>query len=211
MSGFLTVNGEFESQTTINRSRFISSIKGIESEQEAKDYILEIKKRYSDASSFAYAYIADLGGSITKFFDGGEPQGTAGMPILNVLKNKKLCKVVAVVTRYFGGIKLGAGGLVRAFSGVTADCANICQIKEIKKAINFKVYCDYELYSKFQKYCENKRFIIKLVEYNNQIELTITAEQLNENYFEEVLVDITNFSNGKMAIERLPDGMAVFE
>ncbi len=207
---YLTVGKECESSVTINRSRFICSIKGIENEEEAKAYIAEIKRRYELASSFAYAYIADQFGHVLKFYDGGEPQGTAGMPIYNVLKNKQLCKVVAVVTRYFGGIKLGAGGLVRAFSGVTAECVNSAEIKEIKRGLNFKISVDYDIYAKLQRYLPTRNYFVKSTEFNREVELKILVEEINDNYAETVVKDLSNFANGKIYIERLEDTMQAF-
>ena len=133
MSEFKTVIGEAESVTVIERSKFICSVKGIETEEEAKEFINSVRKKYPLANHYCYAYIADEKGLVQKFSDDGEPHGTAGMPILNVLKTRGLFKTVAVVTRYFGGIKLGTGGLSRAYGGacgLALDNAEICELSE---------------------------------------------------------------------------------
>jgi uncharacterized YigZ family protein len=122
---FLTIVGEFSELTVIEKSKFICYLKHVESEDEAKDYIAEIKKKHFDATHNCSAFIADSDGNMARFSDDGEPQGTAGMPMLEVLKNKKLFCTAVVVTRYFGGVKLGAGGLVRAYSDCTARCRKV--------------------------------------------------------------------------------------
>ena len=130
MCGVKTVVGETETTTVIERSKFVCSVKGVNSEEEAKGFINSVRKKHSLANHNCYAYIADDKGLTQKFSDDGEPQGTAGMPMLGVLKARGLYKVVVVVTRYFGGIKLGAGGLVRAYSGAVAKTLDAAETKE---------------------------------------------------------------------------------
>lgn len=151
VKGFLTVKGEIEKLNIIERSKFICYAKGVENEDDAKSFVEKIKKIHSLATHNCYAYIADELGLIQKFSDDGEPQGTAGMPILEVLKNRKLYKTAVVVTRYFGGVKLGAGGLVRAYSGVTADCLDGAKIINMVDATRVKVSTEYDGYSKLLK------------------------------------------------------------
>lgn len=145
--GYFSIEGNFENTNIIERSKFICYIKGIVDEDDAKSFILSIKKLNSMATHNCYAYIADDKGLIQKFSDDGEPQGTAGLPMLEVLKNKKLYKTVAVVTRYFGGIKLGTGGLTRAYAGAVNDCLNICKINHYMPATFYELDVDYNQYS----------------------------------------------------------------
>lgn len=210
MSSFLTVNGEFENTIVIERSRFVCSIKGISDEEEAKAYISEIKKRYSLASHHTYAYIADDIGNVQKFSDDGEPQGTAGLPMLGVLKNRKIFKTVAVVTRYWGGIKLGAGGLVRAYSGSVAECLNLCDVKEVVEALNFCVKCDYDVYSRIQKSGFFDRHLILNTNFLQQVELTVTTEKTSGNKYNEIVGELLNLANGKVTVIRLEDGKRAF-
>ena len=119
--GYLSVGGEHSSEKVIERSRFITTSAHVEGEEEARAFIARISGKFKDATHNCYAYIADSTGNAPRFSDDGEPGGTAGMPILEVIKNKKLYCTAVVVTRYFGGIKLGAGGLVRAYSGSAAE------------------------------------------------------------------------------------------
>ncbi len=148
MSGYKTVIGEAESVTVIERSKFICSVKGIENEEEAKEFINSARKKYPLASHYCYAYIADEKGLVQKFSDDGEPHGTAGMPILNVLKTRGICKTVAVVTRYFGGVKLGTGGLSRAYGGACCSALDLCCVRELFKAEFFNITLSYAQYKK---------------------------------------------------------------
>ena len=118
---YLSVSGEVVTVKIIEKSRFITTSRHVEGEEQAKAFIEETSAKYSDATHNCYAYICDKYGNFLRFSDNGEPQGTAGMPMLEVIKNKKLFETAVVVTRYFGGIKLGAGGLVRAYSGCVAE------------------------------------------------------------------------------------------
>lgn len=121
MEVYWTVAESFSYEKVIEKSRFIANFKGIQTEEEGRSFIQQIAKAHPFATHNCYAMIADREGQLQRFSDDGEPQGTAGMPMLEVLKNKKVYQVVAVVTRYFGGVKLGAGGLVRAYASTVAD------------------------------------------------------------------------------------------
>ena len=124
---YLTVAGETEVRTEIKRSEFIATIAHVEDGESAEAFVKAVRKRFPDATHNCYAYISDERGNETRFSDDGEPGGTAGQPMLEVLKKRGLMRTAVVVTRYFGGIKLGAGGLVAAYTdGVSkaADAAN---------------------------------------------------------------------------------------
>ena len=118
---YISVSGEHVTEKVIERSRFITTSAHAEGEEEARAFVARVSAKYKDATHNCYAYIADSVGNFPRFSDDGEPSGTAGMPMLEVIKNKKLFCTAVVVTRYFGGIKLGAGGLVRAYSGSVAQ------------------------------------------------------------------------------------------
>ena len=118
---YLSVFSPCTYEKVIERSRFIANCAHAESEEQARAFIAGIRAEHSLATHNCFAFVADKVGNLMRFSDDGEPQGTAGMPMLEVLKNKKLFETVAVVTRYFGGIKLGAGGLVRAYAGAAAE------------------------------------------------------------------------------------------
>ncbi len=148
---YKTVKGEYSETTVIEKSKFITRIKRVASEEEARAFIAAINKEHYDATHNCYAFIADKEGLTARFSDDGEPQGTAGLPMLEALKNSGLSEVVAVVTRYFGGIKLGAGGLVRAYSGCVASCVKNAPTVEISRAAYYGVNLGYEYYKTFLK------------------------------------------------------------
>ena len=149
LKSYRTVSGETENTEIIEKSRFITYIKNVENEEQAKEFVAKIKKQHSLATHNCYAYIADKEGNVQKFSDDKEPQGTAGMPMLETLKSLGLTEVCAVVTRYFGGIKLGTGGLARAYSGGVKNCADKCKIKDLYLSYVNRMEMDFTLYGKF--------------------------------------------------------------
>lgn len=187
---YLTVLGNAEKINIIERSKFIAFVKGVKDEDDAKEFIRLIKKKHSFATHNCYAYIADEQGMVQKFSDDGEPQGTAGVPILEVLKNRKIFKTCVVVTRYFGGIKLGAGGLVRAYSGIAADVLDYSKIVKMCLSTDIKVCAEYDEYSKLIKSVDNVNSVISETVYGNDIICTITVKNDFVNDFLNKLSDI---------------------
>ena len=202
-NGYFTVNGEFENTIVIERSKFICSVKGIKDESEAKQFIEEIRKKHSLANHNCYAYIADEKGLVQKFSDAGEPQGTAGMPMLEVLKSKKIYKTVAVVTRYFGGIKLGAGGLVRAYNGSVADCLSRAKISDMQVGTIFSVTLEYDGYSILLKLLDNPAIKVQKTEFLNSVivEFAVRADFVEK--FKEQIIDAFN---GKISLQEKDSG-----
>ncbi|MBR2376703.1 MAG: YigZ family protein [Clostridia bacterium] len=149
---FLSVKKPAEKEIIIQKSRFICSVMPVDGDDEAKAFVSSVRAKYPDATHNCYAYVADEGGFYVKFSDDGEPQGTAGMPMLEVLKNRKLFKVATVVTRYFGGVKLGAGGLVRAYSESVCNALDDAEIIEYVLSSVVKVEVSFSLYPKILKY-----------------------------------------------------------
>lgn len=199
-SGFFTVTEYAENTTVIERSKFICSICGVRDEAEAKQFIEKVRKTHSLANHNCYAYIADDKGLIQKFSDDGEPQGTAGLPMLEVLKNKKMYKTVAVVTRYFGGIKLGTGGLTRAYGGAVSDCLSIAKIADMQEAVILKVCPDYEGYSRLVKLLVGDGVAVIKTEFGNSVEVVFAVKKQIKDSFKTKLV---NTFNGKIEIEEL--------
>lgn len=198
--GYFTIKGEAENTTVIERSKFICSLKGIENEQEAKEFINFIRKKYSIANHNCYAYIADDKGLIQKFSDAGEPQGTAGLPMLEVLKNKRMFKTVAVVTRYFGGIKLGTGGLTRAYGGAVSECISKACVLNMQKASLILLKPDYEGYSRLLKLLNDSNLSIISTEFDDIVRVKIAVKEFYNDDFINKLSDVFN---GKIAIENL--------
>ena len=173
---YLTVKGRFENTIIIERSKFICEITGIEREEDAKRLIEEARKKYSLADHHCYAYISDENGLNQKFSDDGEPQGTAGLPMLEVLKSRNIYKVAAVVTRYFGGIKLGTGGLTRAYAGSVSECLEKAEITQMCFADYLRLQFSYEGYSKFLKLTEKEKVPVIKTEFSNKVQADIAVK-----------------------------------
>jgi len=136
-----SIKNEIVNEIIINKSRFITVLVNINSKDDVNNVLDKYQKIYKDATHYCYGYII---GNYSKCDDDGEPSGTAGLPILNVLKNNDLTNVMCLVIRYFGGIKLGAGGLVRAYSKSARDAINIADIKELIDGYYLEIEFDYE-------------------------------------------------------------------
>ncbi len=142
---YLTIGKEASDEFVERKSRFMGFIKPVTTEEEALSFIREKQKKYWDATHNVYAYVLD-GGNLCRFSDDGEPQGTAGIPVLDVLRKEGLVDCVVVVTRYFGGILLGAGGLVRAYSHGAKIAVDAGGVVEMRKCLLGEIVCDYAQY-----------------------------------------------------------------
>ena len=207
ISSYFTVAQATENTIVIERSKFICSIKGVEDEIDARAFIEDVRKKHSLANHNCYAYIADEKGLIQKFSDDGEPQGTAGLPMLEVLKNKKMYKTVAVVTRYFGGIKLGTGGLTRAYGGSVNECLSLAKISDMQPSVFLKLEPDYELYSKLIKHLSNENLKVISTEFANNVEVKIVIKY---DYAKTFIDKITDCFNGKLIAEKFDEGYYAF-
>ena len=136
-----TITETKTNEIIIHKSKFITIITPINSKEEITKILNKVKKEYKDATHYCFAYIID---SEEKCDDNGEPSGTAGLPILKVLKINNLTNVLCLVVRYFGGIKLGAGGLIRAYSTSASEALNKCTIKDIKSGFNITITFPYQ-------------------------------------------------------------------
>ncbi len=180
------------------KSTFICNIKRIEDECDAMIFINSIKEKYKDATHNVYAYITNNGISM-RYSDDGEPQGTAGPPVLEVLKREGLNDVATVITRYFGGILLGAGGLIRAYG---SSCkAGIDSAKKVMRleAWDFYIVCDYDKYGKLNNYLQNKNIKIMDAQFTENIKLNIVCLKKD---FEGINSDIIEMMNGKDIISK---------
>ena len=206
--GYFTVDGEAENVIVIERSKFICNIKGVSDELEAKSFVESIKKRHVLADHYCYAYIADEAGLNQKFSDAGEPQGTAGLPMLEVLKNKRMHKTVAVVTRYFGGIKLGTGGLTRAYSGSVSECLKIAKVFNMSDAVFVKIKLDYDKFSRFNNLSNCSDVSIVSTAFDNDISVNFA---IKHDRSEEFLKKIIDTFNGKVEYTIVDSGFHAFK
>ncbi len=186
---YLSVSGEYENETVIERSRFICRVRRVSGEDDAKAFVEEVRKAHSTATHNCYAYVASEDGNIMKFSDDGEPQGTAGMPMLEVLRNRGIMMTAVVVTRYFGGIKLGAGGLVRAYSGAVASALNGAKIVSNELSSEIKIKVSYDLYPIFLKYIAGKKLKVLDSDFGGDVAITCVLPRVLKEDFVSGLKD----------------------
>ena len=170
-----TISKNIENEIIINKSRFICKLVKVYSEEDVMNALNSAKEEYKDATHYCYSYIIN---NTERFNDDGEPGGTAGMPILNVLKQNELNYVLCIVIRYFGGIKLGAGGLVRAYTKSASECLNASTLKELKIGFSIKILFDYDKV-KLIDYTLNN---IDIKDKTFEDKITYTFDISNENY-----------------------------
>ena len=189
MKNYLSVFSAATYEKVIERSRFIANCAHVQDEEEAKAFVAKIRAEHSLATHNCYAFVADKTGNLMRFSDDGEPQGTAGMPILDVLKNKKLFETAVVVTRYFGGVKLGAGGLVRAYSGTAAEALAGADVREFKICRELFVSVGYEHFDALKRFLAGCGADVKDVAYAGKVTVTAAVEEGNAPAFAAALTD----------------------
>ncbi len=200
MSGFRVPFAPAESEFMEKRSRFISHIWPVESEEQAQQYIKEMKARYYDARHNCWCY--RIGHAVARYSDDGEPQGTAGQPMLKVLEREEVTNVCCVVTRYFGGILLGAGGLTRAYSKGAKDALAASGIAVMGAWARVKVPCTYPLFQRVKLEIESANGVVDDVQYGADVVLAVSlpAEQT-----EGLQRRLTELSAGGIAVEVLSE------
>lgn len=195
LSHYYTVKGQGDHEIVIQKSRFISHIARATTEAEAQSFILEIKKKHWDATHNCSAYIIGEHNQIQKANDDGEPSGTAGVPILEVIKKKDLKDTVVVITRYFGGIKLGAGGLIRAYGKATSEGINATGMVERKLVQIMHTNVEYTLLGKLENELRTSSlFLLKDIHYLEAVTFEVYVE---EDKIESYQAWITEMTNGK--------------
>lgn len=194
MEEFITILKDEVAEITEKKSKFIANIYYVETVEEAENKIKEVKKKFHDARHNCIAYrIAENDKIIEKSRDDGEPAGTAGGPMLTILQKNNLCNIVVIVTRYFGGILLGTGGLVRAYGEVTQKVIEKC-IKSMRVCGNeFEIKLDYSNLEIFKYYCKNNEININKIDYAEDIILKIEMEKNKKGKFlEDVKTKVVN-------------------
>jgi len=190
---YYTVKDYGEHEINIQKSRFIAQMKRAATEEEAQEFIQMIKKKHWNATHNCSAYLIGEHDQIQKANDDGEPSGTAGVPILEVLKKRHLKDTVVVVTRYFGGIKLGAGGLIRAYGKATSEGLDAVGIVERKLVLIVHVKIDYTWLGKIEKELRaDSPYKIKEIHYLDIVEIEVFVEESNVEIFTEWMVELTN-------------------
>ncbi|MEH7381360.1 YigZ family protein [Bacillus sp. JJ1533] len=187
-----TVKGYGAHEIVIQKSRFIAYTNRATTEEEAQEFIAQIKKKHWDATHNCSAYLIGEKDHIQKANDDGEPSGTAGVPILEVLKKKHLKDTVVVVTRYFGGIKLGAGGLIRAYGKATSEGLQASGIVERKLMRVMHTKIDYTLLGKVENELRSSVYQLKEIHYLGDVEIEAYVEEEQKEKFREWMIELTN-------------------
>ncbi|WP_261045883.1 YigZ family protein [Streptococcus mitis] len=194
---FRTIKEDGQVQEEIKKSRFICHAKRVYSEEEARDFITAIKKEHYKATHNCSAFIIGEHSEIKRTSDDGEPSGTAGVPMLGVLENHNLTNVCVVVTRYFGGIKLGAGGLIRAYAGSVALAVKEIGIVEIKEQAGISIQMSYAQYQEYSNFLKEHNLMELDTNFTDQVDTVIYVDKEEKENIKAALVE---FFNGKVTL-----------
>lgn len=195
--GYFTIKNEATSQFEEKKSVFIGHVKRVCNEEEAREFINKIKAEHRESRHNVYAYVIGENMGIQRYSDDGEPQGTGGLPVLDVIKKNGITDVVVVVTRYFGGILLGKGGLVRAYAKGAASAISEGGIVEKVKGVILNIIIEYENIGKLQYLFEQNTWYIESTDYTDKVDLTLYAE---ETLVEEIKKEVVQATNGKCEV-----------
>ena len=190
-----TIKEDGQVQEEIKKSRFICHAKRVYSEEEARAFITAIKKEHYKATHNCSAFIIGERSEIKRTSDDGEPSGTAGVPMLGVLENHNLTNVCVVVTRYFGGIKLGAGGLIRAYAGSVALAVKEIGIVEIKEQTGIQIQMSYAQYQEYGNFLKEHNLMELETNFTDQVDTIIFVDKEDKEDTKAALIE---FFNGKV-------------
>ncbi|MER1990378.1 MAG: YigZ family protein [Solibacillus isronensis] len=191
-NNYITVKGYGESEIIISKSRFLTYVERVETEEEAILFIDKIKKMHASATHNCSCYMIGEHDQIQKANDDGEPSGTAGVPMLEVLKKQGLKDTVVVVTRYFGGIKLGGGGLIRAYSKATTEGITAAQVVERKLHYLMKIGIDYVWLGKLENEIRGSHYPLHDIQYAENVEIYVHVLKEEEPTFIDWITELTN-------------------
>lgn len=201
---YITLATEGISEFSEKKSRFIGSAMRVNSEEEAKAYIESIRIKHREARHNVFAYTIGQNMEVQRCSDDGEPQGTGGVPVLDIIKKNNIKDCVVVVTRYFGGILLGTGGLTRAYSKAALMAVNTAGMVEKIQACKLLVTCGYDLLGKLQYICGENSFQTENIEYAENIKMTIVCETGNIDF---IKAKINEISYGKFEYKVFDEGI----
>lgn len=192
LSHYYTVRQEGQDEIIIQKSRFIGYVRRVESEEEALGFIQDIKKKHYDATHNCSCYMIGENNEIQKANDDGEPSGTAGVPMLEVLKKQNLKDTAVVVTRYFGGVKLGAGGLIRAYGNTTSQAIKTTGIVKRILMQGVSVTVEYGLLGKLENVLRQSDHVLETINYLENVEFIVYVEVGEVDHFKDWIIDLTN-------------------
>ena len=187
---YLTVKEENSDQFVEKKSRFIGTCRPVKTEEEALDFIARMKSKYWDASHNVYAYILRENG-VQRFSDDGEPQGTAGQPMLGVFQKEGVTNVCCVVTRYFGGVLLGAGGLVRAYTQAAKLALDEAGISVVRRWVEVEVTCPYSLFERVKNEAAAQAGVLGDIGYTDQVTVRLLLPEERVAAFSARMVELS--------------------
>ncbi len=197
-SSFKTIRAPASGTLVERKSEFIGYVSPVKTEEEAIAFVNEIRKKHSDARHNVYAYILRENNTV-RFSDDGEPHGTAGMPVLDVLRREELTDIAVVVTRYFGGILLGTGGLVRAYTTAAKAALENAEIVVFENFTAFSVTMPYSEYPKMDYFLQNRTVIRDSIDFGNEVNMQLAVPV---DKYEGIVKSITDLTNGRAVIKR---------
>ena len=186
MSEYITVFGEATAEYVEKRSKFIATVRHCECEEDAVAFVNEMRSKYWDARHNVFAYSVKKG-SLCRFSDDGEPHGTAGKPILDVIQGSSVTDVAIVVTRYFGGVLLGTGGLVRAYSKSSKDALESVKKVQMIPCTVFEIVCEYSDHTRLLSLLENSGGCIQNTDFSDKVNITFYLQDTVVSDFKEKL------------------------
>ena len=189
---YYTIKNDGICEQTFKKSRFIAHMRRVQSEDDAKAFIAEIKNEHRDATHNCSAYVLGIGNETQKANDDGEPSRTAGVPMLNVLIKQELKNTAVVVTRYFGGIKLGAGGLIRAYGNSVTEAINHIGIVQRQPMEKYSVTIPYELLGKIESKLRESPYKLVSIDYGMHVEIHVAVNIDDKEMFEDWIVNLSN-------------------
>ena len=192
-----------ETEIVEKKSRFIANIEAVSSEEEAIEFIEKIKKKYYDARHNCYAYIIGDKGDKKKCSDDGEPQRSAGMPMMEVLENQGYFDIAVVVTRYFGGTLLGVGGLIRAYQGAVIEGLNASVSGEIHEGFRAKYRFGYDFYGKIKYIAESENIVIEDTLFDETVTISLIFNDSESERLQKKLVEETNANIERLLLEKI--------
>ena len=196
MSEYFVPAGSGEAEFVEKRSSFLGHVRFVETEDAAREFINEMKKKHYDARHNCWCYI--IRGGAVRYSDDGEPQGTAGLPMLEVFKREGVENVVCVVTRYFGGVLLGTGGLLRAYTKSAKDALDAAGIAAVRRWVKLEAACPYSLLERMKTECLALEGAVSDVEYGADVRMTFL---LPESRSEEFQARVTEHSAGQSSAQ----------
>lgn len=201
MDSFKTIKEQTMAEITEKKSRFIANIFHIETKEEAENIIKQINKRYFDARHNCYAYIIiENNKKFEKCSDDGEPSGTAGAPMLTVLNKNNLSNILVIVTRYFGGVLLGTGGLVRAYSQAMSEALQKATLLEKQLGDKLRILIEYKEMEKFKYYCKMQNIRITKEQYADKVEIEV---EMTRQKSKDLQTKLDNFNFKILKIDKI--------